>query len=54
MLLSAHAYMPSFSKLERIIQQATVVRQCLSEELGKVKYLYFFSFVLVHFKSLQP
>ncbi|KAJ0923492.1 putative transcription factor interactor and regulator LisH family [Helianthus annuus] len=31
----AHAYMPSFSKLERIIQQATVVRQCLSEELGK-------------------
>ncbi|KAK9080333.1 hypothetical protein SSX86_000091 [Deinandra increscens subsp. villosa] len=31
----AHAYMPSYSELERIIQQTTVVRQCLSEELGK-------------------
>lgn len=31
----AHASMPSYSELERIIQQATVVRQCLSEELGK-------------------
>nr|XP_043606523.1 glucose-induced degradation protein 8-B homolog isoform X2 [Erigeron canadensis] len=27
--------MPSYSELERLIQQATVVRQCLSEELGK-------------------
>ncbi|KAI3717705.1 hypothetical protein L1987_69482 [Smallanthus sonchifolius] len=31
----AHACTPSYSGLERIIQQATVVRQCLSEELGK-------------------
>ncbi|XP_076922464.1 uncharacterized protein LOC143584260 [Bidens hawaiensis] len=31
----AHAHMPSYSELERIVQQATVVRQCLSEELGK-------------------
>ncbi|KAK1435888.1 hypothetical protein QVD17_01660 [Tagetes erecta] len=31
----AHACIPSYSGLERIIQQATVVRQCLSEELGK-------------------
>lgn len=31
----ANAQMPSYSQLERLIQQATVVRQCLSEELGK-------------------
>ncbi|KAF5796934.1 putative transcription factor interactor and regulator LisH family [Helianthus annuus] len=31
----AHACMPSYSELERIIQQATVVRQCLSGDLGK-------------------
>ncbi|KAI3825596.1 hypothetical protein L1987_07088 [Smallanthus sonchifolius] len=31
----AHACTPSYSGLERIIQQATVVRQCLTEELGK-------------------
>ncbi|KAK1407458.1 hypothetical protein QVD17_39074 [Tagetes erecta] len=30
-----HARMPRYSELERIIQQATVVRQCLSDELGK-------------------
>lgn len=31
----AHGNLPSYSELERLIQQATVVRQCLSEELGK-------------------
>ncbi|XP_071703079.1 uncharacterized protein [Rutidosis leptorrhynchoides] len=31
----ANAQMPSYSHLERLIQQATVVRQCLNEELGK-------------------
>ncbi|XP_024977261.1 glucose-induced degradation protein 8 homolog isoform X2 [Cynara cardunculus var. scolymus] len=31
----AHANMPSYSALEKLIRQATVVRQCLSEELGK-------------------
>lgn len=31
----ADAHMPSYSSLERIIQQTTVVRECLSEELGK-------------------
>lgn len=31
----AHANLPSYSALERLIRQATVVRQCLSEELGK-------------------
>lgn len=31
----AHGKLPSYSELERLIQQATVVRQCLSEELGK-------------------
>ncbi|KAI3686644.1 hypothetical protein L1987_80325 [Smallanthus sonchifolius] len=31
----AHESMASYSELERIIQQATAVRQCLSEELGK-------------------
>ncbi|XP_076954736.1 uncharacterized protein LOC143629314 [Bidens hawaiensis] len=31
----AHASKPSYSELERIIQQATVVRQCLNGEPGK-------------------
>lgn len=30
-----HGKLPSYSELERLIQQTTVVRQCLSEELGK-------------------
>ncbi|KAL8256352.1 hypothetical protein R6Q59_031419 [Mikania micrantha] len=34
-VILAHACMPRYTELERIIQQATVVRQCLSEELGK-------------------
>ncbi|KAI3820996.1 hypothetical protein L1987_08552 [Smallanthus sonchifolius] len=33
--IMARESMSSYSELERIIQQATVVRQCLSEELGK-------------------
>ncbi|KAG1368841.1 putative glucose-induced degradation protein 8-B [Cocos nucifera] len=31
----AHANLPSYSSMERLIQQATVVRQCLHQELGK-------------------
>lgn len=31
----AHANLPSYSALERLIQQMTVVRQCLGEECGK-------------------
>ncbi|KAL8226629.1 hypothetical protein R6Q57_016461 [Mikania cordata] len=34
-VILAHACMPRYTELERIIQQATVVRQCLSEDLGK-------------------
>jgi len=34
--MSAHANLPSYSSMERLIQQATVVRQFLHEELGKV------------------
>lgn len=30
-----HANLPSYSSLERLIQQTTVVRQCLSQETGK-------------------
>ncbi|KAL2468304.1 LisH and RanBPM domains containing protein [Forsythia ovata] len=30
-----HANLPSYSIVERLIQQATVVRQCLSQEFGK-------------------
>ncbi|KAL1542949.1 glucose-induced degradation protein 8 [Salvia divinorum] len=31
----AHTKLPSYSAMERLIQQTTVVRQCLSQELGK-------------------
>ncbi|KAG6432072.1 hypothetical protein SASPL_103645 [Salvia splendens] len=31
----AHSKLPSYSAMERLIQQTTVVRQCLSQELGK-------------------
>ncbi|XP_010923261.1 uncharacterized protein [Elaeis guineensis] len=31
----AHANLPRYSSMERLIQQATVVRQCLHQELGK-------------------
>ncbi|OWM80884.1 hypothetical protein CDL15_Pgr006915 [Punica granatum] len=31
-----NANLPSYSAMERLIQQATVVRQCLSQEQGKV------------------
>lgn len=31
----AHAKLPSYSAMERLIQQTTVVRQCLSQEHGK-------------------
>ncbi|KAL0351822.1 UNVERIFIED_CONTAM: hypothetical protein Scaly_1570900 [Sesamum calycinum] len=32
----AHTKLPSYSEMERLIQQTTVVRQCLSQEFGKV------------------
>ncbi|XP_018821077.1 glucose-induced degradation protein 8 homolog isoform X2 [Juglans regia] len=32
----AHMNLPSYTAMERLIQQTTVVRQCLSQELGKV------------------
>ncbi|XP_041018817.1 glucose-induced degradation protein 8 homolog isoform X3 [Juglans microcarpa x Juglans regia] len=32
----AHMKLPSYTAMERLIQQTTVVRQCLSQELGKV------------------
>lgn len=35
-LMSAHANLPSYSSMERLIQQATVVRQFLHQEAGKV------------------
>ncbi|KAA8528694.1 hypothetical protein F0562_036049 [Nyssa sinensis] len=31
----AHANLPGYSAVERLIQQTTVVRQCLNQELGK-------------------
>ncbi|XP_041018815.1 glucose-induced degradation protein 8 homolog isoform X1 [Juglans microcarpa x Juglans regia] len=31
----AHMKLPSYTAMERLIQQTTVVRQCLSQELGK-------------------
>lgn len=31
----AHANLPSYSSMERLLQQTTVVRQCLHQELGK-------------------
>ncbi|XP_011083893.1 glucose-induced degradation protein 8 homolog [Sesamum indicum] len=31
----AHTKLPSYSEMERLIQQTTVVRQCLSQEFGK-------------------
>ncbi|TKY45850.1 Glucose-induced degradation protein 8-like [Spatholobus suberectus] len=31
----AHLNLPSYTAMERLIQQATVVRQCLSQEAGK-------------------
>lgn len=34
--LSAHAERPRYAAMERLIQQTTAVRQCLSQELGKV------------------
>lgn len=34
--LPAHLNLPSYTAMERLIQQATVVRQCLSQEAGKV------------------
>ncbi|KAL0017080.1 hypothetical protein SO802_004149 [Lithocarpus litseifolius] len=30
-----HMNLPSYTAMERLIQQTTVVRQCLSQELGK-------------------
>ncbi|XP_057469100.1 uncharacterized protein LOC130758266 isoform X3 [Actinidia eriantha] len=32
----ANASLPSYSAMERLIQQTTVVRQCLNQDLGKV------------------
>lgn len=37
----ANANLPSYSSLERIIQQTTVVRQCFSQETGKDLHLPF-------------
>ncbi|XP_015884908.2 uncharacterized protein LOC107420458 isoform X1 [Ziziphus jujuba] len=34
-LILAHANLPSHTAMERLIQQTTVVRQCLSEEIAK-------------------
>jgi len=31
----AHMNLPSYTAMERLIQQTTVVRQCLSQEIGK-------------------
>ncbi|XP_041018816.1 glucose-induced degradation protein 8 homolog isoform X2 [Juglans microcarpa x Juglans regia] len=35
----AHMKLPSYTAMERLIQQTTVVRQCLSQELGKLLLL---------------
>lgn len=34
--LAAYFNLPSYTAMERLVQQATVVRQCLNEESGKV------------------
>ncbi|OEL23633.1 hypothetical protein BAE44_0015349, partial [Dichanthelium oligosanthes] len=34
----AHANLPAYSSLERVVQQATVVRQYLQQEVGKDSY----------------
>ncbi|XP_028555737.1 glucose-induced degradation protein 8 homolog isoform X3 [Dendrobium catenatum] len=34
-VMAAHANLPSYSSMERLIQQATVIRQYLHQELGK-------------------
>jgi hypothetical protein len=34
--MAAHANLPAYSSLERVVQQATVVRQYLQQEVGKV------------------
>lgn len=36
LFVSAHTKLPSYSAMEKLIQQTTVVRQFLSQELGKV------------------
>lgn len=38
-LISAHAKLPAYSSLEKLIQQITVVREYLQQELGKVEQL---------------
>ena len=37
--MTAHANLPAYSSLERVVQQATVVRQYLQQEVGKVTSL---------------
>jgi hypothetical protein len=37
--MTAHANLPAYSSLERVVQQATVVRQYLQQEVGKVASL---------------
>jgi hypothetical protein len=34
--MTANANLPAYSSLERVIQQSTVVRQYLQQEVGKV------------------
>lgn len=38
----AHANLPAYSSLERVVQQATVVRQYLQQEVGKVNIAKYF------------
>lgn len=39
LMVAAHANLPRYSAVERLIQQATIVRQSLNQEFGKVWHL---------------
>lgn len=39
-MIPAHANLPNYTAVERLIQQTTVVRQYLGQELGKVTCAY--------------
>lgn len=45
---AAHANLPGYSALERLIQQTTVVRQCLSQECSKVWLYILLSLLLLN------
>jgi hypothetical protein len=38
-MISAHTNLPSYTAIERLIQQTTVVRQSLNQDHGKVGHI---------------